>query len=178
MRFSVALRSAAAVALLAGGVWAVHAMATDRAPPPKYFVQQGQSYHWSVAHGVSGGLVLVGPARADGSNVDLVLSCSGLRSGGVQARFFEPAANASQLRVRTADTAFRVYRGIETVGAQSFVSGHGDLPDGYLRSLARTPTISIEYADQVTTFPGPGKALAEHFSRYCAKLAERASRDE
>ncbi|PHY19398.1 hypothetical protein [Caulobacter sp. BP25] len=178
MPFSIALRTATAVALLAGGAWAVHAMATDSAPPRKYFVQHGHSYHWSVAHGVTGGLLLVGPARADGSNVDLVLSCSGLKSGGVQARFYAPAANAAQLRVRTTDTVFRVYRGVETQGERSFVGGQGDMPDGYLSSLARTPTLSIEYADRVTTFPGPGEALAGHFGRYCAELAKRAARDE
>jgi hypothetical protein len=178
MRLVTALRTATGVGLVVGAAWAVHAMATDRAPPPKAFVQGGQAYHWSVAHGVTGGLLLIGPARADGSNVDLVLSCSGLKSGGVQARFYEPAANAAQLRVRTADTVFRVYRGVETLREHSFVGGQGDMPDGYLGSLARTPTISIEYADRVTTFPGPGKALAEHFGRYCSELARRATRDE
>jgi hypothetical protein len=178
MRLVTALQTAAGLCLVFGAAWAVHAMATDRAPLPKDFVKGGQAYHWSVAHGVTGGLLLSGPARPDGSNVDLVLSCSGLKSGGVQARFYAPAANSAQLRVRTVDTVFRVYRGVETIRERSFVGGQGDMPDGYLSSLTRTPTISIEYAGRVTTFPGPGKALAEHFGRYCSELARRAARDE
>jgi hypothetical protein len=178
MRLATAFRTATGVALLAGAIWAAHAMATDRAPPPRDFVQGGQAYRWSVAHGVTGGLLLSGSARADGSNVDLVLTCSGLKSGGVQARFYEPAANAAQLRVRTTDAVFRVHRGVETIRERDFVGGQGDMPDGYLSSLARTPVISIEYAGRVTTFPGPGKALAEHFARYCSELARRATRDE
>ncbi len=178
MRLATAFRTATGLALIAGAVWAVHAMANDRAPPPKDFVQYGQAYQWSVAHGITGGLLLAGPPHADGSNVDLVLTCSGLRSGGVQARFYAPVAYASQLRVRTVDAVFRVSRGIETQGHRTFVEGQGDMPDGYLSSLARTPSISIEYADRVTNFPGPGKALAEHFGRYCSELARRAARDE
>lgn len=178
MRLVTALQTVTGLGLVIGAAWAVHAMATDRAPPSKDFVQGGQAYDWSVAHGVTGGLLLSGPTRADGSNVDLVLSCSGLKSGGVQARFYEPAANAVQLRVRTSDTVFRVYRGVEIIRERNFVGGQGDMPDGYLSSLARTPMISIEYGGRVTTFPGPGKALAEHFGRYCSELARRATRDE
>lgn len=162
----------------AGAMLGASAFGLDRAPPPKDFVQDGVSYHWRVAHGVTGSLSLDGLKTADGYDLSLVLSCSGLRSGGVQARFYEPKPNAAQLRVRTADTVFRVYRGINEFREHSFVEGHGDLPDGYLKSLATSPTVTVEYAGQSRTFPGPGKALAEHFGRYCSELSQRAARDE
>lgn len=76
MRLVTTLQTVTGFGLVIGAAWAVHAMATDRAPSPKDFLQGGQAYHWGVAHGVTGGLLLSGPARADGSNVDLVLSCS------------------------------------------------------------------------------------------------------
>jgi hypothetical protein len=186
MRLLTALQTATGVALLAGAAWAAHAMANDGAPPAKDFVRDGQSYRWSVAHGVTGALAVTGPirstsegaARVEIGRTYLVLGCSGLKSAAVQARFYGPVANATQLRVRTADAVFRVRAGTEVLGDQTFVGGHGDLPDGYLASLARAPTVSIEYGGQVATLPGPGKALAEHFGRYCAQLAQRASHDE
>jgi hypothetical protein len=181
MRISTsALLASGAILAIAGAafVFQAVAMGVDRAPPPKTFTQYGQTYQWGVAHGVTGGLIMSGPPRADGSNVDLVLTCSGLRSGGVVAHLYEPQVDAVQLRVRTQDTVFRVRRGIETFKGRSYVDGQGDMPDGYLRSLATTPTVSVEYGDRVTAFPGPGKALAQHFGRYCAELARTASHDE
>nr|WP_295113200.1 hypothetical protein [uncultured Caulobacter sp.] len=181
MRISTSvLLAGSAIVAIAGAtfVFQATAMGVDRAPPPKTFTQYGQTYQWGVAHGVTGGLIMSGPPRADGSNVGLVLSCSGLRSGGVVAHLYEPQVDAAQLRVRTQGAVFRVQRGIETFKGRSYVDGQGDMPDGYLRSLASTGTVSIEYGDRVTTFPGPGKALAEHFGRYCAQLAQRALHDE
>ncbi len=170
---------AASVALaIAGFALQSDAIGADLAPPAKTFVQDGKSYRWSVAHGATGGLLLIGPSRADGSNVELSLGCSGLKSGGVAAHFYEPQADAAQLRVRTDRAVFRVYRGVQTYKGRSYVDGYGDLPDGYLGSLASTATVSVEYGARVTTFPGPGKALAEHLGQYCAQLAKRAARDE
>lgn len=161
-------------------VTAIDALAKtfDRAPPPKVFDHAGGSYQWDVAHGLTGSLSVSGPWGGSGAKMDLVLTCSGLTSGGVQARFYAPQPNTPQLRVRTADAVLRVRSGINDVGGPKFVEGHGDLPKGYFASLATTPTVSVEYAGQVTTFPGPGKPLAEHFGRYCAELAQHASRDE
>jgi hypothetical protein len=140
----------------------------------------GETYQWSVAHGLTGSISISGPYRSNQSAQDLglVLTCSGLTSGGVQARFYSPQPNTPQLRVRTADAVFRVRSSIYDVGGPKFVQGQGDLPSGYLKSLGSTHTVSVEYAGQITTFPGPGKALAEHFGRYCAELAQRASHDE
>ena len=181
MRISTsALLAGGAILAIAGAafVFQAVAMGVDLAPPAKTFVQDGRSYRWAVAHGVTGGLIMAGPQRADGSNVELTLGCSGLKSGDIVARLYEPQANAAQLRLRTEDSVFRVYRGIQEFHGHSYVEGRGDMPNGYLRSLARTATVSVEYGDRVTTFPGPGTALAEHFGRYCAQLAYRATRDE
>ncbi|KSB87309.1 hypothetical protein AS593_21915 [Caulobacter vibrioides] len=151
---------------------------SDRVPPQKPFVKDGAEYHWSLAHGVTGGLLLIGPERAGGGNVELVLSCSGLKSGGMQARFYAPAGGAAQLRLRADDMVFRVRQRVETFGEQSFVGGNGDLPDNYFDALAKAPTVTVEYAGQATVFAGPGEAHTRHFARYCGELAERASRDE
>jgi len=168
-------------------------MGVDRAPPPKTFVQRGDTYRWSAAHGLTGSIAISGPIRSftqpplqsgdepvrvETGDMYLVLTCSGLTSGGVQARFYAPKPPTLQLRVRTDDAVFRVRPRANDVGGADFVEGQGDLPAHYLDSLARTETISVEYADQVTTFPGPGRALAEHFGRYCRQLAQRASHDE
>ena len=174
------LRTVVVLGAAAVAVTAIDALAKtfDHAPPPKIFQHEGGSYQWSVAHGLTGSLSVSGPWGGSGAKMDLVLTCSGLTSGGVQARFYAPQPNTPQLRVRTADAVFRVRSGINDVGGPKFVEGEGDLPQGYLKSLATTPTVSVEYAGQVTTFPGPGKPLAEHFGRYCAGLAQQASRDE
>ncbi len=174
------LRTVVVLVAAAGAVTAIDALAKtlDRAPPAKTFVHQGETYQWNVAHGLTGSLSVAGPLKPDGAGLGLVLTCSGLTSGGVQARFYAPQPNTPQLRVRTADTVLRVRSSIYDVGGPKFVEGRGDLPKGYLSSLATTPTVSVEYAGQVTTFPGPGKALAEHFSRYCAELAQHAAHDE
>jgi len=164
--------------IVIGSTAAPTARALDLAPAAKVFVKDGESYRWQVAHGVTGSVNLSGPLRPDGSNIDLVITCSGLRSGGIQARFYEPKADGAQLRLRTVDRVFRVHRGVQTFGARSFVEGHGDLPDGFFKSLADTPTVSVEYAGQVTVFPGPGAPLVEHFHRYCSSLARRAAADE
>lgn len=156
----------------------VLAQAFDHAPPPMPFVLKGQPHEWRVAHGLTGSVSFSGPVGPDGREQGLVLTCSGLTSGGVQARFYAPAPYSPQLRVRTDDAVFRVRSHPYNVGGPDFVEGHGDLPEGYLASLASTKTLSIEYAGQVTTVPGPGKALAEHFGAYCRELAQRASHDE
>jgi hypothetical protein len=183
-----------ATAILGGlFAWAAIAMGVDRAPPPKTFVQGGETYRWSVAHGLTGSIAISGPIRSfteppsrpgdqptrvETGNMYLVLTCSGMTSGGLQARFYAPKPPTLQLRLRTDDAVFRVRPRANDLGGANFVEGQGDLPDGYLQSLARTETVSVEYADQATTFPGPGKALTEHFGRYCRQLAQRASHDE
>lgn len=170
--------SALAALIVVGSAAAPPARALDLAPAPKVFIKDGESYRWQVAHGVTGGLILSGPLRADGSNIDLVITCSGLRSGGVQVRFYEPKPGASQLRLRTATSVFRVPRGAQTYEARAFLEGRGDVPRNFFKALARTPTISVEYAGQSTDFAGPGVALTEHFQRYCSSLARRAVVDE
>ncbi len=173
----------------------------DRAPPPSTFTRDGQNYHWDVAHGVTGSLGLsreVDPrsvpelaraaprlTRTLGADTSmrsyvpvLMLSCSGVHSGGVQARLYAPQGGAAQLRFTAGPSVFRVHRGIEDQGGGPFVEGHGDLPDNFFPALADASTVSVAYGDKVTTFPGPGKALVNHFKRYCVSLAQRASRDE
>lgn len=173
------LSFASAVAVVATlGLVVVDARALNRAPPPMEFTKDGKAFQWSIAHGVTGGLILSGPLEADGSNISMVIACSGLRSGAIQTRFYEPKANAAQLRLRTADRVFRVYRGIETSGSRTFVAGSGDLPDGFFKSLASSANVAVEYAGQVTTFPGPGQPLVKHFHRYCSSLSRRAAVDE
>jgi hypothetical protein len=175
---------------------------TDLAPAPSTFVRDGQTFQWSVAHGVTGSLgvsrevdprSIPGLARATPqltkamgvSDVGLrsyvpvlMLSCSGVHSGGVQARLYAPQGGAAQLRFTAGPSVFRVYRGIEDQGEGPFVEGHGDLPDNFFPALADASTVSIAYGDKVTTFPGPGKALVNHFKRYCVSLAQRGARDE
>ena len=173
----------------------------DRAPPPSTFTRDGQNYHWDVAHGVTGSLGLsrevdprsvpqlaravaqLTPSQGGDTSVRtyapvLMLSCSGVHSGGVQARLYAPQGGAAQLRFTAGPSVFRVHRGIEDQGGGPFVEGHGDLPDNFFAALADAPMVSIAYGDKVTTFPGPGKALVNHFERYCVSLAQRASRDE
>jgi hypothetical protein len=191
-----------AVALL-GALGVNYATArTDLAPPPSTFTQDGQNYQWSVAHGVTGSLGVsreVDPRSvpemtraasqvtrilgASDAGVRayvpvLMLSCSGVHSGGVQARLYAPQGGAAQLRFTAGPSVFRVHRGIEDQGSGPFVEGHGDLPDNFFTALADAPAVSVAYGDKVTTFPGPSKALVNHFKRYCVSLAQRASRDE
>lgn len=173
----------------------------DRAPPPSTFTRDGQNYHWDVAHGVTGSLGLsreVDPRAVpglahmarpltrtlgDGTSLHsyvpvLMLSCSGVHSGGVQARLYAPQGGAAQLRFTAGASVFRVHRGVQDQGGEPFVEGRGDLPDNFFPALADAQLVSIAYGDKVTTFPGPGKALVNHFKRYCVSLAQRASRDE
>ncbi|MBO9559774.1 MAG: hypothetical protein J7515_14485 [Caulobacter sp.] len=168
---------------------------TDRAPGPKTFSQDGQAYQWSVAHGVTGSVSLSrevpvpavsglkamikdSGASARAYVPELVISCSGVHSGGFQARFYAPQGGAAQLRLTAGKSVFRTYRGTQALGGRTFVEGHGDLPEGFFDALAAAPTVSVAYGDRTTTFPGPGPALARHFERYCQSLADRASRDE
>lgn len=177
------LRSILRVALIFGAVTGVgvatyvFAQALDRAPD-QYFVQNGQTLRWGAAHGIVGSVSVAGPVGPDGRELGLVLTCSGLTSGGVQARFYAPRPHTPQLRVRMDDVVLRVRPKTYNIGGPDFVEGQGDLPAGYFKSLAKTQTISVEYDGQVTTFPGPGEVLARHFGRYCAELARKASHDE
>jgi hypothetical protein len=174
----------------------------DSAPPPSTFTQDGQTYRWDVAHGVTGSLgvsrevdprsvpelahaipELTRTLGVSDANVRsyvpvLMLSCSGVHSGGVQARLYAPQGGAAQLRFTAGLSVFRVYRGVEDQGGGPFVEGRGDLPDNFFPALAEASTVSVAYGDKFTTFPGPGKALVTHFKRYCVSLAQRASRDE
>lgn len=191
----VSMAALGAVTAIVGAVFVIQAFAmrVDRAPPEKAFTRDGGTYRWGVAHGLTGSLSISGPIqsftepprrageepiRVETGDMSLVLTCSGLKSGGVQARFYAPKPGTMQLRVRTDDSVFRVRPRNQVLGGPDFVEGQGDLPDDYLKSLASTRTVSVEYAGQATSFPGPGKALAEHFGRYCAQLAQRASHDE
>lgn len=182
-----------AVTVLGGGGYATARI--DLAPAPSTFMRDGQNYQWSVAHGVIGSLGIsreVDPGSvprlsrmfgASDAKVRtyvpvLMLSCSGVHSGGVQARLYAPQGGAAQLRFTAGPSVFRVHRGVEDQGDGPFVEGHGDLPDNFFPALADAPMVSIAYGDKVTTFPGPGRALVNHFKRYCVSLAQQASRDE
>lgn len=182
-------------AVLLGVVGVKYATArVDLAPPPSTFTQDGQNYRWDVAHGVTGSLGVsreVDPrsvpdlARAvpqltrtlgGGTNVRtyvpvLMLSCTGVHFGGIQARLYAPQGGAAQLRFTAGPSVFRVHRGVQDQGNGPFVEGQGDLPDDFFPALAKASTVSVAYGDKLTTFPGPGTALAEHFKRYCVTLA-------
>jgi hypothetical protein len=170
---------------IAAGVLFVLAMSNvatagdvDLAPPEMRFSQGGEAYHWGVAHGVTGSVALSREIGGGRSAPELVISCSGVHSGGFQARFYEPQGGAAQLRLTAGKSVFRVYRGVQDLGDHPFVEGHGDLPDGFFDALSDTPTVSIAYGARTTTFPGPGAALTRHFQRYCQSLAQRGTRDE
>ncbi|MFT4253797.1 MAG: hypothetical protein QM608_15095 [Caulobacter sp.] len=164
-------------ALIGAAALAAGSAGAEPKPPRKDFQQDGRDYYWNVAHGATGGLTLNGPRQADGRAETLVLTCSGLTSAGVQARFYEPASTR-QLRVKAGGEALRVNSTINSSFGPMFVEGRGDLPAGFLAALASAPTVSVEYAGQARVYPGPGKALAEHFAHYCGELAQRAARDE
>ncbi|WP_146218097.1 MULTISPECIES: hypothetical protein [unclassified Caulobacter] len=166
------------MALIGAAALAAGAAGAQPKPPKKSFQQDGRDYYWDVGHGATGGLALNGPRQADGRSETLVLTCSGLTSGGIQARFYAPSGHAAQLRVRVGDTALRVHRTINQDFGPMFVEGRGDLPAGFLAALEQAPTVSVEYAGQTRVYPGPGQALAAHFANYCDELSRRSARDE
>ena len=155
---------------------------SDRAPPPKAFDQDGGRFQWNVAHGVVGS---VGLSRQTGIwqgggewTPELLITCSGVQSGGIQERTFVPVGGKVQLAVKAGDKTFRVRNGIREFGSHRFVEGLGDLPNGWFDALSKAPTITVTYADASRSFPGPGPDLTKHFERYCRDLARRSSRDE
>jgi hypothetical protein len=183
-------------AVLLGVVGVKYAAArTDLAPPPSTFTQDGQDYRWNVAHGVTGSLAVsrqvdpqsipelahavpqltrtLGVSGKGGVRAYvpvLVLTCSGVHSGAVQARLYAPRSGAAQLRFTAGASVFRVYRGVQDLDSRVFVEGHGDLPDDFFPALAKASTVSVAYGDKLSTFPGPGRALVDHFKRYCVSL--------
>jgi hypothetical protein len=172
------MRIAAGVGLALAMSHVATAGDVDLAPPLARFSQGGERYHWSVAHGVTGSVALSKDIGEGRSVTELVISCSGVHSGGFQARFYEPQGGAAQLRLTAGKSVFRVYRGVQDLGGRPFVEGRGDLPDGFFDALAGSPTVSVAYGDRTTTFPGPGAALTGHFQRYCQSLAQRGTHDE
>lgn len=175
--------------LLAGGVMGLASAQTpdiDRKPDDKVFEQNGRTYMWDVAHGLTGSLSLSRKAGASvlpsGDptivwDIDIVLTCSGVASGRLQTRKFAPA-NAPQIRLRMGDVVFRVAPEIQELAGRRFVHGRGDLPTGFFAALASADTVSVEYGGQALTFAGPGAPLADHFHRYCQGLARQAAKDE
>lgn len=136
------------------------------------FIQDGQTYTWSIANGATGGLAL-----SRGSSTELILSCSGIASGGLQVRAFQPGT-AKQLRMRLNETVFRMRAVPAELGGKHFVEGRGDLPTAFFDALARAAAIFVEYGDQQRSFRAPGKDVAGQLERYCVYLAGRAADDE
>lgn len=179
------ITTACVAVLLASGFAAAQTPVIDRKPDDKQFELRGQSYRWSVAHGVAGSVLLT---RQNGTrsspsgtvtrwDTEIVLTCSGVTSGGLQTRLFAPA-NARQIRLRTGNVVFRVRSMPEEQVGRKFVQGQGDLPTGFFAALASAETVAVEYGSETLTIPGPGAPLAEHFQRYCEALAVRAAKDE
>lgn len=155
---------------------------SDRAPPPKAFDRDGERFQWSVAHGVVGsvGLSRQTAVWEDGAawTPEVLITCSGLRSGGLQERTFVPVDGQAPLALTAGDKTFHVRNGVREFGQHRFVEGHGDLPSDWFDALSKAPTITVTYAGASRSFPGPGPDLAKHFERYCRDLARRSSRDE
>lgn len=182
------IRKACVAGLLMGGVIGLAAAQTpavDRRPDDKVFEQDGQTYSWDVAHGLTGSVSLTRragvrppPSGGEGESwdVDIVLTCSGIASGGLQVRTFAPT-NAPQIRLRMGDAVFRVRPQSHELAGRRFVQGRGDLPDGFFTALASAETVAVEYGSERLTFPGPGAPLANHFHRYCEGLAAEAAKD-
>jgi hypothetical protein len=155
---------------------------SDRAPPPKAFDLDGERFHWAVAHGVVGSVGLSRRTAVfdDGTEwtPELLITCSGMVSGGIQERTFVPKGGKVQLRVKAGDKTLRVRNGIREFGQHRFVEGQGDLPPGWFDALSQAPTVTVTYAGESRSVPGPGPELTRHFERYCRDLARRTSRDE
>ena len=154
---------------------------SDRAPPPKPFELNGEQFQWGVAHGVVGSVGLSRQTAAwEGGGAwtpELVITCSGLQSGGLQERTFAPK-DGEALIVRAGDITFQVGEGVREFGPRRFVEGQGDLPTGWFDALSQAPTITVTYAGVSRSVPGPGPDLTKHFERYCRDLARRSPRDE
>ncbi len=75
-------------------------------------------------------------------------------------------------------TVFRMRAVPAVLGGKRFVEGQGDLPETFFDALSTAAAVTIEYGDQQQSFQGPGKEVADHLKRYCANLADRATRDE
>ena len=155
---------------------------SDRAPPPKAFDLKGERFHWDVAHGVVGSVGLSRrTAVLDGGTTwtpELLILCSGIRSGGLQERTFLPRDGGEPLAVMAGEATFRVRHGVREIGEYGFVEGQGDLPIGWFDALSTAPTITVSYAGSSRSFPGPGPDLTKHFERYCRDLSRRSKQDE
>lgn len=157
---------------------------SDRAPKDKHFTLDGVPYHWTVAHGVTGGLLLIGPARADGGNVTLALGCKNLKSGMVGARLETAVSQMKsnetmvpgELIFRAGELVLRTPGKPEAPGTLS-IAGDIALPPDYFAALAKTAMVSIGYESRNYIFVGPGKGLSRHFERYCAKLDARQAHE-
>jgi len=179
------ITTACVAVLLASGFAAAQTPGFDRRPDDKQFELGGQRYRWGVAHGVTGSVMLtrqseqqsLPPGMVTRWDVEIVLTCSGVASGGLQTRMFAPT-NAPQIRLMTGDVVFRVRSMPEEQAGRTFVKGQGDLPTGLFAALASAETVAVEYGSETLTIPGPGAPLAEHFQRYCETLAVRAAKDE
>ena len=154
------------------GLMLASSLAMARVPSVK-FTSAGETYYWDAMYGVTGNIGLF-RHTALGGDLDFLVTCTGTRSGGMQARLYEPQQQAIQLRLKAQDMVFRVNRQINDADQRPFVEGQGDLPDNFFAALAKSPQLTIIYGDKTRTIRGPGKVMAEDFRRYCDELRRRS----
>ena len=142
----------------------------DRTLERPRFQQDGSTYEWALAHGVTGSLLLV---RVDGAGrgiPEIVMTCHDRTRGGLQIR--RPEAEATPASIIAGDTTFDV----DLTPVSDFagvVQGEGYFPNGWFQALAKAAAIRIDYGGERLEFPGPGAPSVNHYKRYCTQLARR-----
>lgn len=159
------------VALVLGLIVAGCGEPPDRVPERLRFSQDGDIYEWALAHGVVGSLSL-NTIDASGHGRPLVLmTCEDRSWGGLSAPYFE--RRDAEIRIVTDDAVFVLEPTTGRAAGEDARTARGAFPSGWFQALARTQTVEFFVGGNRVIAPGPGAEAADHFKRYCTKLARR-----
>jgi hypothetical protein len=149
----------------------------DRAPQRPAFQVNGRTYEWQLAHGVAGSLSIVRTTSAGQGVPYIVMTCHDRRRGAVQLR--GDLARAGKVKITAGDVAFSAdtaLRGASS-GIGPITTGEGYFEPNWFQALATADVITVSSDSRIFEAPGPG-AAADHYKRYCTKLARRRDPDK
>lgn len=142
--------------------------------PALSFNVQGGTFEWTVANGGKGGLLL-GRTTEDGAvQPVLVITCDGLRRGGLQARLFTADPGPLPLELTAGDAVMSVPTRRGLVGSQPTLEGEGAMPEGWAEALGAASVLKLRYSDQGIEVQGPGPEKAGAFGAHCRELDARS----
>ncbi|MBB4081509.1 hypothetical protein [Brevundimonas lenta] len=128
---------------------------------------------WSVADGAPAALVLSRETTPGTARPVLIISCDGLKTGGLDVRLFRAEPTLTPLELTAGAATLTVPGQPGQVGDQTRLKGEGELPADWAGAIAGARMLKLRYGDQGIEVQGPGREMADAFGRHCRTL-ERA----